>query len=328
MNLKYKKNFWYQNDFKSKLISNLLLPLSFVWIIINELKRKLIVPYKSNIKVVCVGNLNIGGTGKTPLCIMIYDYLQKLGFNPIFLTSGYKSKIKTPVKLNKYSHSNQFGDEAVMLGKIGPTVISKSRIEGLKFIENFKNTYDIIIMDDGFQNYRIFKNLVFLAIDRKFGFGNNRCLPAGPLRQSFSSCKKLIDSIILTGNHHNHNFRFNVPTFETFIKIKKKPSDEKNYLAFSGLGNNEKFFDTLKSVNTSVIKKISFPDHFTYNNTIIEEILKIAKKLNLNVITTEKDFVKINKKYHDFIEYLPITTKLSEKEISNFNSFLINKLNG
>ena len=161
-------NLWYSNSLQYKLISLMLYPFSLLWIIIDKLKFLMTKPYISNLKIICVGNINVGGTGKTPISIFIFKILKKMGYNPIFLTSGYKGKISKPCIVN--DDVTLFGDEAIILKNIGLTVVSKNKLEGVKYIENLnskKKIYDIIVMDDGLQNYSIAKDLCFLTVDRK-----------------------------------------------------------------------------------------------------------------------------------------------------------------
>ena len=130
-------NLWYSNSLQYKLISLILYPFSLLWIIIDKLKFLMIKPYTSHLKIICVGNINVGGTGKTPISIFIFKILKKMGHNPIFLTSGYKGKISKPRLAN--NDVIQFGDEAIILKNIGPTVVSKNKLEGVKYIENLNS---------------------------------------------------------------------------------------------------------------------------------------------------------------------------------------------
>ena len=318
--------FWYKNN----LISQIFVPISFIWIFIDFLKRKFSNPYKSRLKIICVGNVNVGGSGKTPLCIHLFRHLKELNFNPIFLSSGYGGENLGPVIVNKYKEINFFGDEAILLSKHGPTIVSKNRYKGIKLIEKEFGEHDIVIMDDGLQNYELYKDLNLLAIDRKMLFGNQRCLPAGPLRQTIKTCMKQIDAIIFTGNKSKENlsFSFLKIKFETYISANyKKLSMKNNYMAFCGLADNEKFFDTLKNIGLKVLKNINFYDHARYSDTIVEKLIKEAKQQKLRLITTEKDMVKIKKKYHKFIDILPIEINMNAKESKKFKLYLNKKLN-
>ena len=326
----FSTKFWYKTDLKSKVISLILYPFSLIWILVDILKRKFSNPYKSKIKIICIGNLNVGGTGKTPLCICVFRYLKALGYNPIFLTSGYKGEMPGPTQVKQNNRNFYYGDEPLILSKIGPTIISKNRYKGIKFIENHPNKFDIVLMDDGLQNYQIHKNLNILAVDRKFLFGNQLCLPAGPLRQTLTSCIDLIDCIVTTGNKHQKQMEINFSRkiFNSYISYSKKIlSYKKKYIAFSGLANNEKFFDTLKLANLNIFKTIDFPDHYIYSTEIVKGLVNKALKENCQLITTEKDIVKIEKKYHKFIDILAIEIKIERNQSLQFKSFLLKKLN-
>ena len=128
--------FWFQKNLSSKILSVLFFPLSLIWIVISLLKKKLIKKYKSKLKVICIGNLTIGGTGKTPFAIYTYKLLKNLGYKPVFLTRGYGGLLKGPIEVKDRHDFNNVGDEALLLNKIGPTIVSKDRSLGAKFIEN------------------------------------------------------------------------------------------------------------------------------------------------------------------------------------------------
>ena len=125
--------FWYRNDWLSKVLALIIYPLSIIWIIISFIKKKVSKTYRSRLKIICVGNLNIGGTGKTPFAIYTYKILKELGFNPVFLTRGYGGKEKGPVKVESTHQYKDVGDEALLLNNIGPTIVSRDRSLGAKF---------------------------------------------------------------------------------------------------------------------------------------------------------------------------------------------------
>ena len=322
-------NLWYSSSIKFKLISFLLYPFSLLWICVDKLKFLLVKPYSSFLKIICVGNINIGGTGKTPVAMFLFKMLKKMGYNPIFLTSGYKGKISKPC----ITHDDVilFGDEAVILKKTGPTVVSKNRLEGVKYIENLnskKKIYDIIIMDDGLQNYSIRKDVSFLTVDRKSLFGNEFCLPSGPLRQTLKSCKRNVDKIIITGNYGIEKkinlLKENI--LNSYIKV-DKVSTKTKFLAFSGLGNNLKFIDTLKNANYEIDLIKNFTDHHNYKENEIIDLIKLANDNNLKLITTEKDIVKIPKKYHLKINCLKMKIEFDKQDLFSLKSLLKKKLN-
>ena len=136
--------FWYKKKLSSKILSIIFFPLSILWILISLLKNVLTKRYKSRLKVICIGNLTIGGTGKTPFAIYIYKVLKKLGYKPVFLTRGYGGLIKGPIKVKDTHNFKDIGDEALLLNKIGPTIVSKDRSLGARLIEKHKDNYNAV----------------------------------------------------------------------------------------------------------------------------------------------------------------------------------------
>lgn len=324
--------FWYRNDWLSKVLALIIYPLSIIWIIISFIKKKVSKTYRSRLKIICVGNLNIGGTGKTPFAIYTYKILKELGFNPVFLTRGYGGKEKGPIKVESTHQYKDVGDEALLLNNIGPTIVSRDRSLGAKFIENHKYNYDVILMDDGLQNYQLEKNIKFLLVDKNLKFGNKLCVPAGPLREPINQRLKEIDSIILTGNNTDQDIGLRkisdyISVFNSSIKIMQSSNIKGNkFLAFCGLGNPDKFYETLEKGGYKVFLTKSFPDHHQYTEEEINHLILKAKNKNLTLITTAKDYVKILDKKNE-IQVLSIESSFNAKDELRFKAFLKEKLN-
>ena len=323
--------FWYKKDLISKFKTLLLLPFSIIWILLSLIKRNFAKRYKSHLKVICIGNLSIGGTGKTPFSIQTYKILEILGYKPVFLTRGYRGLTKGPILVNKSHNHKDVGDEALLLSKVGTTIVSSNRCIGAKYIENLKKNYDVIIMDDGLQNYQLEQDIKLLLIDKKLLFGNGYCIPAGPLRQTITQGLKKIDAIIFTGDGDikdiNLNFINNIQNFDTKLEIKNTfKTKQNNFLAFCALGNPIKFFNTLKKNNFKIVLTKSFPDHYEYKNKDINTLKEEADNRNLKLITTEKDYVKIDDKENE-ISVLPIEINFSKADGNKFKSFLKEKIN-
>lgn len=323
--------FWYKKDLISRFKTLLLLPFSIIWILLSLIKKNFAKRYKSHLKVICIGNLSIGGTGKTPFSIQTYKILEILGYKPVFLTRGYRGLTKGPILVNKSHNHKDVGDEALLLSKVGTTIVSSNRCIGAKYIENLKKNYDVIIMDDGLQNYQLEQDIKLLLIDKKLLFGNGYCIPAGPLRQTITQGLKKIDAIIFTGDGDikdiNLNFINNIQNFDTKLEIKNNfKTKQNNFLAFCALGNPIKFFNTLKKNNFKIVLTKSFPDHYEYKNKDINTLKEEANNRNLKLITTEKDYVKIDDKENE-ISVLPIEINFSKADGNKFKSFLKEKIN-
>ena len=323
--------FWYKKNNISKVQIILLYPFSILWILIDAFKSYFSKTYKSKLKVVCIGNLTVGGTGKTPFSIYTYKILKNLGYNPVFLTRGYGGFKKGPLEVNNSHHFRDVGDESILLNKVGTTIVSRNRSLGAKFIEKHKDKFNVIIMDDGLQNYQLNQDIKFLLVDKQLQLGNGYCIPAGPLRQSIERGLNDIDKIILTGENNNYEKNllksFNIPVIKSNIKIAipLKIKKEK-LLAFCGLANPNKFFDTLKKNGYQISFTKIFPDHYAYKKEDVNNLIFDANNRNLKLITTEKDYVKISEN-KNHIHPLQIELQLSVKDKLNFELFLQEKLN-
>ena len=306
--MKFKKpNFW---DYKKpNIIAYLLLPLSYMLNFINFLNIKKKIKTQS-IKTICVGNIYVGGTGKTPLAIKINQILNNLNFKTAFIKKDYYDQM----------------DEQKILSVNGQLFCEKNRIDALKKAIN-KNI-DVAIFDDGLQDKELSYALTIVCFNIQSWIGNGLCLPSGPLRENLSSLKKY-DAVFLNGNGEEvltiqniiRNIKPNLKVFEAqYMPLNLEKLDQnQNYLVFSGIGNPDSFIKTLKKYNFKIQKTINFPDHYKYTDQDIVKIKETAKNLEAKIITTEKDYNRLNKLNSEGIEYLEIELKITnEKELINF----------
>ena len=260
---------------------------------------------------ICVGNIYLGGTGKTPLSLLIAEELKALG--------------KKPVIVKKFYEDHK--DEHLLIKKRGvPLILEKDRSNSLKLAEK---EFDLAILDDGFQDYKIIKDLNVLCFHSKQLIGNGLILPSGPLREPLSAIKKV--QIVVINGEKNLIFEDKLKKINSKISIfyskykllNQKDLNNKKILAFAGIGNPENFFNLLVESGLNVKKTISFPDHYDFKKDEILEIIEKAKKLNYTVLTTEKDFLRI--KNFNFSEINPCNVIL---EIAKKKEFikLINKI--
>ena len=308
-----KPRFW---DYKKpNFISYLLLLFTFPLIINNFfLKLKKNNTNNSKIKKICIGNIYLGGTAKTPLTIKIYQILNSLKFKTATIKKFYTNHI----------------DEQKMLTEKTKLYCLKDRNMALD--KAIKDNNDVAIFDDGLQDKSINYDLEFVCFNNIKCIGNGLLIPAGPLREKINSIKKY-DAIFINGNEvDNSDFKSLIKKYNKDIKIFESTYSPINiekfdinerYLVFSGIGNPESFKEILMKNKFNIIKEIIFPDHYNYTQNDIDRIKTQAKKLNATIITTEKDYTKINSSNYDDIKFLKIDLKI-ENEIELINYLKIN----
>lgn len=269
-------------------------------------------PYKSNIPVVCVGNLIAGGGGKTPSLLALHKIIieHHLSKSPCLLSRGYGGKLTGPHWVNLgHDTVHDVGDEPLMHVQRGKTLISRDRVKGA--IEASANECDLILMDDGFQNPTLHKDLSFIVIDGRYGFGNMKLLPAGPLREPLSAGLSRADAIILIGTDdhdllQNDILPHNLPVFNAHIKPTFSGDTNAPHIAFCGLARPDKFYNSLKEIGLNVIEKHDFPDHYVYSDAIMNKLQGLAEQKNAILITTEKDYMRLSPEHRKTIKILPI----------------------
>jgi tetraacyldisaccharide 4'-kinase len=314
-----KPKFWDKKN--NSFLSILLYPLSFFYYLICIIRKKTTITQKFKIPIICVGNIYIGGTGKTSAAIEIIKILNK-SKKVCFLTKGYGRKSKRDIFLNELNIPNQkaedTGDEALLLNKFGHVYISNNRAEAINTIIKLK--YEAIILDDGFQDHQIFKNLNILCFDSKNWVGNNNLIPSGPLREPLTSIKEA--NFIIVKGEKNQIIEKEVKTINPNIEIiyaenkieNIETLKNKNFIAFTGIGNPHSFFNTLLDHNVKIIKQIIYPDHFQFTEKNYKVLSKEAENNKCDLLTTEKDYLRINNNFKEKIYYTKLNTLLIEKE--------------
>ena len=308
MNLKYPA-FW---NTKS-LLSTILLPLSLIYFIASVARKLLVKAVKFPAPVICVGNITVGGTGKTQVVKWLAEILHKQNKKVLIICKGYNSKIPINAAELVITHHSaaQVGDEAKYLSNTAPVIVSSKPKNALALVKRFAP--DIIILDDFLQNPGVVKNLNIIVVDNDRLFGNNRLIPAGPLRESFTSASKDAAIIIAIGSKPN-----NTPTLlgpKSFVAqiISTQPFDlSKKYLAFAGIGNPQRFFSCLRQHGLSIIEEIIFPDHHIYSAADLGHLESRAAHLQAQLITTPKDAVKVDIKVSIFQPELKFQTSPEE----------------
>ena len=299
----FKPKFWDKSQIS--FFSILLFPITLLIKLLSFFKQSITKTQKCSIPIICVGNIYLGGTGKTPLCIEIFSILKDLNMNPAFIRKKYDS----------------FQDEVNLQKQIGPIYQSKKRIEALK--EAIQNKTNVAILDDGFQDFSINKNLSVICFNEKQWVGNGLVIPAGPLREDLSALKRA-NCVIINGKKNidieNEIFSQNKKIKIFYTKYRPQNINEfKNnkVVAFAGIGNPENFFNLLRDNKIDLVEEIKFPDHHKYSENELENLFDKAKKNSAVLLTTEKDYFRISESYKQNIKCLKI-----EVEIENRNQFI------
>ena len=308
--------FWQEKS----LIAYFLLPLAafyqigyFLKIILQILQYR---KQKQKVKTICIANLTLGGAGKTPMALKIGQLLKERGVKFSYLSKGYGGKIKNFTKLNKNHKSLHVGDEPLLFRESFDSFICQKITSKILQKEQLAKN-DLVIIDDGFQNFAWKKDYAILVIDGYYGFGNELTFPAGPLRELAGFGIKRADLIIIIGeDRKNIKKRFCQGKKVIFGKLKIINGQDfagKEVLAFAGIGRHQKFFKSLADSGANIKQKFSFPDHYQYGGEDLQKLISLAKKENLQLVTTKKDWVRMDRFYQDRIGFLDIEMELDEK---------------
>ncbi len=275
------------------ILSLVLWPLGCVYGLATALRLMIRTPHKVNAKVICVGNLTAGGTGKTPVAISLAAILQQNGKNPYFISRGYGGKLKALQVVSGRHTAADVGDEPLLLARQAPVMINPDRYAGALIAE--QEGADYVIMDDGFQNPTLYKDISFVVIDGSFGLGNGFCIPAGPLREFKKAGLKRASAIMLIGddNHHLADSFGRLPVFRGRIKAVSPSPLTYDVVAFAGIGRPGKFYQSLQECGFKVVATKDFPDHHFYTEDELNAMIALGKQHKAPVYTTAKDFVKI-----------------------------------
>ena len=315
-----KPKFW---DYKKpNIFAILLLPFTLIIrinIFFQYIKKNLINKNLNyNIKTICIGNIYVGGTGKTPSAIKIKQILKKINYNSVFI---------------KKNHSESY-DEQRLLEKYGEVISLSKRTDSLNIINS---KFDVAIFDDGLQDNSINYDLKIVCFNNKNFIGNGLLIPSGPLREKIDSLKKY-DAVFINGNNEDANetlstikkYNKEINVFEssyTFLNLDEFDT-KNNYIAFSGIGIPMNFIASLKKNKINIVKFFEFPDHYIYKNKDIEKIKNTAKILNAKIITTEKDYSRLENNQNNLLkeDIQFIKMELSFKDEDKLINFIRKKI--
>ena len=277
-----------------------LRPASWLYGTIAKSRFSLRSPYRSRLSVICVGNFTAGGTGKTPLAIAVADMVKAAGRAPWFLSRGFGGRLDGQEHVDPAKHhAAEVGDEPLLLAQRAPTVISRNRRHGAEFIERHAPANAVIIMDDGLQNPQLHKDLRLAVVDAACGLGNGRVIPAGPLRAPMAFQAGLADAIILTGRTSASQTPAGLPELPIIRAITEPAGDtawlrDSNVIAYAAIANPERFFNLLETLGAKVVERHAYPDHQFLTQDEAANLLRASRGQGIQLITTEKDFVRLN----------------------------------
>ena len=290
-------------------LSTLLIPASWLYQKLVWLRNRSVNTQRVNVPVLCVGGLTAGGAGKTPVCLHIGELCRANGINAWFVSRGYKGKLIGPVQVKPSEHTAyDVGDEPLLLAGVLPTAVSKNRLLGAQFAA--KVGAQLIIMDDGFQNPSVHKDVSLIVTDGTHMFGNNRMIPAGPLREPVMQGLKRADGVIIINPKPDSG----IPAIQiNVLRAQTRPNEDakklagKKVLAFCGLAYPQKFFATLDSLGAEIVEKNTFPDHYQYTDAEIDALALKAKELEAVLVTTSKDAARMNSRSLSLVTVVYVT---------------------
>jgi tetraacyldisaccharide 4'-kinase len=302
----------------ASLNSHLLKPLAALYgaIAAQRLRRK---GLNAGIPVLCVGNYHVGGAGKTPTVLALAKLVREIGETPVVLSRGYGGELRGPVRVDPARHTaSDVGDEPLMLAGHLPVVVSRKRADGVPLARSQGAT--VILMDDGFQNPAVVKDASLIVIDSQRGIGNGQVFPAGPLRAPLRPQLARTDALVIVGNG---NAAATVaaeiaaqgkPVFSAHLKPDEAQVAQlrgRRVLAFAGIGDPVRFFNTLRASGIEVAGQRAFADHHPYSQAEIESLIAEAKRDGLTLVTTEKDLARLRDWTQQIVPF-PVTLEFDD----------------
>jgi len=319
--------FWYR---PASFKSHMLRPLAALYgaIAARRLKRR---GTDAGIPVVCVGNYHGGGAGKTPMVLALARLLQELDETPVVLSRGYRGRMRGPVRVDPAHHTAaDVGDEPLMLASQLPVVVARDRVDGVVLAKSMAAS--VILMDDGFQNPAVKKDVSLIVIDSARGLGNGQVMPAGPLRAPLPAQIERTDALVVIGDGNGAD------ALAAEIAARGKPvlrarfvADDaslaalrgKRVLAFAGIGDPARFFNTLRDNGIDVVRGRTFADHHAFSPKEIEALLAEARRDGLVPVTTEKDLARLPDKAGEIV---PFKVTLAFDDAGGLRKFVSDRL--
>jgi tetraacyldisaccharide 4'-kinase len=297
--------FWYQSPGLTSLV---LAPLATIWRLVTDLKRGRAQPYIAPVPVISIGNLTVGGTGKTPIVQAVAEYFVARGVHVHILSRGYGGRLMGPVRVDIKHHSSEdVGDEPLLLAESAPTWIARDRAIAAQAA--VKAGAQMLVMDDGHQNLSLSIDCALVVVDAATGFGNGRIVPAGPLREPITQGLSRAQGIILMGTGGGVDLRDfgDLPLAHARLQpVGVDAMAGMRAFAFAGIGRPQKFFDTVKQAGLNLVGMREFPDHHAYHGGEIMKLLVQAEQADAILITTQKDWVRLEAPFRPQVSVLMV----------------------
>lgn len=310
--------FWDNDSARPGLRARLLTPLGWLYGALTARRVAHAPQHRAGVPVVCIGNINAGGTGKTPTVIAICQRLSEKGAAVHVISRGHGGRLAGPVKVNPARHgAAEVGDEPLLIAAFAPVWVAKNRAEGVRAAE--AAGAEIILLDDGFQNPTVAKDLSIVVVDAVKGFGNRRVLPAGPLREPVTAGLARADALLVIGAPgHRQAFAPALP--DRCLRLDGAlaplptgmPWQGMRVLAFAGIGHPEKFFSTLRGLGADLVRGEALEDHQPLTDALMLRLEKEATLLNAQLVTTEKDAVRLPASFRQKVITLPVRLDLAD----------------